>query len=183
MVTWQDGQGPGGSSSNSDSLGKGTKEAKLIERGEAGLTGGQVTQLAYHPLSPLPPQRDQQEVIRKFRVGTLNLLVATSVAEEGLDIPQCNVVVRYGLLSNEISMVQVRKSCAANSLREPVEPRAHSDPFLSPFSGKGPGPGWSEHILICGNPRQSGATTGADKRGAGDFDGAGRGCCAEDGPG
>ncbi|XP_032252472.1 probable ATP-dependent RNA helicase DHX58 isoform X1 [Phoca vitulina] len=53
-------------------------------------------------------ERDQQEVIRKFRVGTLNLLVATSVAEEGLDIPQCNVVVRYGLLTNEISMVQAR---------------------------------------------------------------------------
>lgn len=53
-------------------------------------------------------QREQQEVIRKFRVGTLNLLVATSVAEEGLDIPQCNVVVRYGLLTNEISMVQAR---------------------------------------------------------------------------
>ncbi|XP_019290910.2 ATP-dependent RNA helicase DHX58 [Panthera pardus] len=53
-------------------------------------------------------QRDQQEVIRKFRAGILNLLVATSVAEEGLDIPQCNVVVRYGLLTNEISMVQAR---------------------------------------------------------------------------
>ncbi|XP_047562949.1 ATP-dependent RNA helicase DHX58 [Lutra lutra] len=53
-------------------------------------------------------QRDQQEVIRKFQTGTLNLLVATSVAEEGLDIPQCNVVVRYGLLTNEISMVQAR---------------------------------------------------------------------------
>uniref|UniRef100_A0A8I3W4I2 RNA helicase n=1 Tax=Callithrix jacchus TaxID=9483 RepID=A0A8I3W4I2_CALJA len=53
-------------------------------------------------------QKDQQEVIRKFRDGTLNLLVATSVAEEGLDIPQCNVVVRYGLLTNEISMVQAR---------------------------------------------------------------------------
>ncbi|KAM9598062.1 ATP-dependent RNA helicase DHX58 isoform 1-T1 [Trichechus inunguis] len=53
-------------------------------------------------------QRDQQEVIRKFRVGILNLLVATSVAEEGLDIPHCNVVVRYGLLTNEISMVQAR---------------------------------------------------------------------------
>ncbi|XP_023581029.1 ATP-dependent RNA helicase DHX58 isoform X1 [Trichechus manatus latirostris] len=52
--------------------------------------------------------RDQQEVIRKFRVGILNLLVATSVAEEGLDIPHCNVVVRYGLLTNEISMVQAR---------------------------------------------------------------------------
>lgn len=53
-------------------------------------------------------QKDQQEVIQEFRDGKLNLLVATSVAEEGLDIAQCNVVVRYGLLTNEISMVQAR---------------------------------------------------------------------------
>ncbi|XP_059526150.1 ATP-dependent RNA helicase DHX58 isoform X2 [Myotis daubentonii] len=59
-------------------------------------------------------QREQQEVIRKFRDGTLNLLVATSVAEEGLDIPQCNVIVRYGLLTNEISMVQARGRARAN---------------------------------------------------------------------
>lgn len=52
-------------------------------------------------------QRDQQEVIQKFRGGSLNLLVATSVAEEGLDIAQCSVVVRFGLLTNEIAMVQV----------------------------------------------------------------------------
>ncbi|XP_066878149.1 ATP-dependent RNA helicase DHX58 isoform X3 [Kogia breviceps] len=59
-------------------------------------------------------QRDQQEVIQKFRTGTLNLLVATSVAEEGLDIPQCKVVVRYGLLTNEISMVQARGRARAS---------------------------------------------------------------------
>uniref|UniRef100_A0A0P6J5Z4 RNA helicase n=1 Tax=Heterocephalus glaber TaxID=10181 RepID=A0A0P6J5Z4_HETGA len=59
-------------------------------------------------------QRDQQEVIRKFRVGTLNLLVATSVAEEGLDIAKCSVVVRYGLLTNEISMVQARGRARAS---------------------------------------------------------------------
>ncbi|XP_006092452.1 probable ATP-dependent RNA helicase DHX58 [Myotis lucifugus] len=59
-------------------------------------------------------QREQQDVIRKFRDGTLNLLVATSVAEEGLDIPQCNVIVRYGLLTNEISMVQARGRARAD---------------------------------------------------------------------
>ncbi|XP_013374840.1 PREDICTED: probable ATP-dependent RNA helicase DHX58 isoform X2 [Chinchilla lanigera] len=59
-------------------------------------------------------QRDQQDVIRKFRAGALNLLVATSVAEEGLDIAKCNVVVRYGLLTNEISMVQARGRARAS---------------------------------------------------------------------
>ncbi|XP_018414335.1 PREDICTED: probable ATP-dependent RNA helicase DHX58 [Nanorana parkeri] len=53
-------------------------------------------------------QNEQQDVIERFRNGSLNLLVSTSVAEEGLDIPQCNIVVRYGLMTNEISMVQAR---------------------------------------------------------------------------
>ncbi|XP_006901712.1 PREDICTED: probable ATP-dependent RNA helicase DHX58 [Elephantulus edwardii] len=56
----------------------------------------------------------QQEVIQNFRNGTLNLLVATSVAEEGLDIPHCNIVVRYGLLTNVISMVQARGRARAD---------------------------------------------------------------------
>ncbi|XP_063107630.1 ATP-dependent RNA helicase DHX58 isoform X2 [Cavia porcellus] len=59
-------------------------------------------------------QRNQQEVIQKFRMGSLNLLVATSVAEEGLDIAKCSVVVRYGLLTNEISMVQARGRARAS---------------------------------------------------------------------
>ncbi|KAG8512866.1 putative ATP-dependent RNA helicase DHX58, partial [Galemys pyrenaicus] len=59
-------------------------------------------------------QKDQQEVIREFRGGALNLLVSTSVAEEGLDIPSCSVVVRYGLLTNEIAMVQARGRARAD---------------------------------------------------------------------
>ncbi|XP_056258488.1 probable ATP-dependent RNA helicase DHX58 [Seriola aureovittata] len=51
-------------------------------------------------------QNEQAETIRNFRDGTLNLLISTSVAEEGLDIPECNLVVRYGLLTNEIAQQQ-----------------------------------------------------------------------------
>jgi len=35
-----------------------------------------------------------------------NLLVATDVAQEGLDMPSCNFVVRYNFVSNEIGSVQ-----------------------------------------------------------------------------
>ncbi|XP_078667982.1 ATP-dependent RNA helicase DHX58-like isoform X2 [Branchiostoma floridae x Branchiostoma belcheri] len=48
----------------------------------------------------------QREVIRRFREGELNLLIATTVAEEGLDIKECNFVIRYGLVTNEIAMMQ-----------------------------------------------------------------------------
>jgi endoribonuclease Dicer len=44
----------------------------------------------------------------KFRRGELNCLFATSVAEEGLDIPQCNLVVRFDLYRTMIAYVQSR---------------------------------------------------------------------------
>ncbi|XP_076000381.1 ATP-dependent RNA helicase DHX58 [Genypterus blacodes] len=50
--------------------------------------------------------REQKDIIKNFREDRLNLLIATSVAEEGLDIPECNLVVRYGLLTNEIAQQQ-----------------------------------------------------------------------------
>lgn len=51
-------------------------------------------------------QKEQRDTIRSFHAGTLNLLISTSVAEEGLSNPECNLVVRYGLLTNEIAQQQ-----------------------------------------------------------------------------
>ncbi|XP_063041102.1 probable ATP-dependent RNA helicase DHX58 [Engraulis encrasicolus] len=53
-------------------------------------------------------QNKQKDTITMFRQNKYNLLISTSVAEEGLDIPECNMVVRYGLLTNEIAQQQAR---------------------------------------------------------------------------
>ena len=43
-----------------------------------------------------------------FARGDLNLLLATSVAEEGTEIPVANVVLRFDPIQNPVSLVQSR---------------------------------------------------------------------------
>lgn len=52
--------------------------------------------------------RQQMLNVIRFKHGSLNCLFATSVAEEGLDIPDCNLVIRFDLYSNMIQYIQSR---------------------------------------------------------------------------
>ena len=53
-------------------------------------------------------QKEQAEVIKKFREGIYNTLIATSVAEEGIDIPSTDMVVFYEPVPSEIRTIQRR---------------------------------------------------------------------------
>ncbi|KAI6036993.1 hypothetical protein BKA83DRAFT_4170530 [Pisolithus microcarpus] len=50
----------------------------------------------------------QQDTVKMFRDGELNLLIATSVAEEGLDFPACDLVIRFDPLHHMVGYVQSR---------------------------------------------------------------------------
>ncbi|KAI9283954.1 hypothetical protein BC943DRAFT_294415 [Umbelopsis sp. AD052] len=52
--------------------------------------------------------KNQNRIISKFRNGEVNLLIATNVAEEGLDIQPCNLVLRFDTFQTLISYVQSR---------------------------------------------------------------------------
>ncbi|XP_069696429.1 endoribonuclease Dcr-1 [Periplaneta americana] len=41
--------------------------------------------------------RKQEEVLKRFRMRECNLLVGTSVLEEGIDIPKCNLVIHFNV--------------------------------------------------------------------------------------
>jgi Fanconi anemia group M protein len=53
-------------------------------------------------------QRTQIELLEEFKEGTYNTLVGTSVAEEGLDIAECDMVVFYDVVPSAIRSIQRR---------------------------------------------------------------------------
>ena len=52
--------------------------------------------------------RDQILTLAKFREGKINCLFATSIAEEGIDIPECNRIIRFDLYDTMIQYIQSR---------------------------------------------------------------------------
>ena len=74
---------------------RGVKSIKMIGQSERGGKKG---------LKP----KEQIEILKKFKEGDYNVLVATSVAEEGLDIPSADLVIFYEPVGSEIRTIQRR---------------------------------------------------------------------------
>ena len=51
-------------------------------------------------------QKQQTEILQQFREGTYNVLIATSVGEEGIDIPATDMVLFYEPVPSEIRSIQ-----------------------------------------------------------------------------
>jgi len=51
-------------------------------------------------------QKEQKQVIERFKSGNINVLCATSIGEEGLDIPEVNAVYFYEPIPSEIRKIQ-----------------------------------------------------------------------------
>lgn len=53
-------------------------------------------------------QKEQIELLQDFKEGTYNTLIGTSVAEEGLDIAECDMVVFYDVVPSAVRSIQRR---------------------------------------------------------------------------
>ncbi|MEA3329879.1 MAG: DEAD/DEAH box helicase family protein [Nanoarchaeota archaeon] len=51
-------------------------------------------------------QKEQMQIIRNFSSGKFNILIATSIGEEGLDIPEVNAVIFYEPVPSAIRKIQ-----------------------------------------------------------------------------
>ena len=76
--------------------------------GDAGIRPARFVGQASHGADEGLSQKEQVGLLDRFRAGEINCLVATSVAEEGLDIPSTDLVVFYEPVPSMIRTIQRR---------------------------------------------------------------------------
>lgn len=81
-----------------------SKRAKLVPKLLPTRFVGQASRIGDRGLN----QKEQKQTIDAFRANEFNILVATSVAEEGLDIPNVDCVIFYEPVPSEIRTIQRR---------------------------------------------------------------------------
>jgi len=59
-------------------------------------------------------QKEQVQILRDFKEGTYNVLIGTSVAEEGLDIAECDMVIFYDVIPSDVRSIQRRGRTGRN---------------------------------------------------------------------
>ncbi|SPO31957.1 related to cell cycle control protein dicer [Ustilago trichophora] len=94
---------------------------------------------------------DQVQVLNRFRRRKpTNLLVATSIAEEGLDIQAANLVIRFDLFNRHISFLQSRGRARAKESRFIIMAetgnRDHAQAILNAFNTEANRSTWLEGI-------------------------------------
>nr|GEY35432.1 endoribonuclease Dicer homolog 2-like [Tanacetum cinerariifolium] len=64
---------------------------------------------SYIPAVQSQSRGKQNKIVDEFREGKVNIIVATSILEEGLDVQSCNLVIRFDLSSTVCSFIQSRE--------------------------------------------------------------------------
>jgi endoribonuclease Dicer len=75
---------------------------------------------------------NQTTILKRFRDGSINALFSTSVAEEGLDVQNCSIVVCYDVPKRPLSVVQTMGRARAHNsevfFMQPILPWDNTSP-------------------------------------------------------
>ena len=89
-----------------DTISKIKQELDKIEGAKSDIFVGQAIKKNSKGQTTGLKQKEQKEMIKGFKSGEINILLATSIAEEGLDIPEVSSVIFYEPVPSAIRKIQ-----------------------------------------------------------------------------